>query len=332
MEFKDYYAILGVSKDASREEIQRAYRKLARKYHPDINRGPEAEAKFKEIGEANEVLKDPEKRKRYDRYGAAWKQAQAHGGAGGVPPGWQEVHFDFGGPGGGVKFEGADFGGMGGMGGEGFSSFFDMLFGSGGGPGAGAGPRGSGRGTAGFARRGADVEAEITLPLREAAHGGRREITLADPATGQRNTYAVTLPKGMRPGQRIRLAGKGGSGSSGGPSGDLLLRVAVAPDPRFKLVGSDLYTTVPVAPWEAALGGEATLETLDGPVRVKIPRGSSSGKKIRLRGRGFPAKDGSAGDLYAELAIAVPETLSPREEELFRELAEASSFRPRDKA
>lgn len=332
MDFKDYYATLGVSKTASQEEIQRAYRKLARKFHPDINKASEAEARFKDIGEANAVLKDPEKRRKYDRYGAAWKQAQTRGGPGGAPPGspgWQEVQFDFGGPGGGA-------GGFGGMGDEGFSSFFEMLFGGGGPAGAG-GPggqrqsRGGGgrRGGAGFARRGADVEAEIVLTLEEAARGDRREITVADPETGQRNTYSVTLPKGVRSGQRIRLAGKGAAGAGGGAAGNLLLKVSIAPDPRFRLEGADLYSTVPVTPWEAALGGEATLATLDGPVRVKIPPGSSSGKKIRLRGRGFPTKDGDAGDLYAELTIAVPETLTAREEELFRELAEASEFRPR---
>jgi curved DNA-binding protein len=163
----------------------------------------------------------------------------------------------------------------------------------------------------------------------EAARGGRRDITVADPDTGQRSTYGVTIPKGVRSGQRIRLAGKGTAGSGGGGAGDLLLKIAIAPDRRFRLKGADLYTTVQVAPWEAALGGEADLNTLDGPVRVKIPAGSSSGKKIRLRGRGYPTKNGSAGDLYAEIAIAVPETLTEREEKLFRELAAASEFRPR---
>lgn len=314
MEFKDYYSILGVEKTASPQEIQRAYRKLARKYHPDINKAPEAEARFKEIGEAYEALKDPEKRRKYDRYGAAWKQAQARGG--GAPPGWQEIQFDFG-PG----FSG----GMGGLGGEGFSSFFEMLFGSG----MPHGHGGAGRGAAGFTRRGSDVEVEIALSLAEAAAGGRREIAVAEPTTGERKIYAVNIPKGVRPGQRIRLAGKGAAGAGGGPAGDLYLRIAVVPHPRFKLKGSDLHTTLPVTPWEAALGGEVTLDTLEGAVRLKVPPGSSSGKRIRLRGRGFPSRNGGAGDLYAEIAIVVPKTLSEKEKKLYRGLAEASTFRPR---
>ncbi len=335
MEYKDYYAILGVDKDASAQDVQRAYRKLARKYHPDINKDAAAEAKFKEIGEAYEVLKDPEKRQRFDRYGAAWKQAQARSGS--ATPGWQEIQFDFG-P--GFSFEGSGFGGgapggMGGFGGEGFSSFFEMLFGSGG-PGgrAGAGPRAGGpRGAPQWARRGSDVEAEITLTLEEAAQGGRREITVAGPEGaegGGRKTYAVTIPARVRPGQRIRLAGKGGSGSSGGDAGDLYLRIAVAPHPRFRLKGSDLLLTLPVAPWEAALGGEVAVPTLDGAVRIKVPAASSSGKRIRLRGRGFPGRNGKTGDLYAELQIVVPDTLDEGERRLFSELAEVSKFSPRD--
>jgi curved DNA-binding protein len=329
LEFKDYYATLGVGKEAPQDEVQRAYRKLARKFHPDLNKAPEAEAKFKEIGEAYEVLKDPEKRSKYDQYGAAWKQAQARGGGAPGGPGWQEVHFDFGDGGGGFDFRGAD---LGGLGGEGFSSFFEMLFGGGGPGGGSSGGRAAGgpRSGAAFARRGADVEADITLSLEEAARGGRREITLADPSSGERNTLAVTLPKGVRSGQRIRLAGKGGAGTGGGPAGDLFLKVSIAHDRRFRLKGTDLYTTVPVAPWEAALGGEATVDTLDGPVRIKIPAGSSSGKTIRLRGRGFPAKNGDAGNLYAEVSIVVPESLSAAEEKLYRELAETSTFRPRE--
>jgi curved DNA-binding protein len=326
LEFKDYYATLGVDKSASKDEVQRAYRKLARKYHPDINKEPEAEARFKDIGEAYEVLKDPDKRTKYDRYGTAWKQAQARPG-GGAPSGFEEFFVDFGGGQGGVRFES---GGMGGMGGEGFSSFFDMLFGggrsggAGGRPGAGGGPR-----AAQWSHRGSDQELEVQISLAEAARGGKREIVATDPESGERKSFTVKIPQGVRSGQRIRLAGKGGAGSGGGPAGDLYLRLRVTPDPRFRLDKRDLHTTLPVAPWEAALGGEATLDTLDGPVRVKIPRGSSSGRKIRLKGKGFPSRNSDAGDLYAEISVAVPTELNDEEEKLYRELAEASSFRPR---
>jgi curved DNA-binding protein len=321
LEFKDYYATLGVDKDAGQEQIQKAYRKLARKYHPDVNKDPAAEARFKEIGEAYEVLKDPEKRKKYDRFGTAWKQA-GQGRAGGPPPGFEEFVFDFGGEGfggRGFRFEGGE-----GFGGSGFSSFFDALFG-------GMGGAGGARRRAGPPRpeRGADVEAEIELGLEDAARGGRHELTLADPRTGETQRIAVTLPPGVRPGQRIRLAGKGGQGPGGGPPGDLYLKAQVAPHPRFRLHGRDLHTTLKVAPWEAALGADADVETLDRPVRVKVPAGTSSGRKIRLRGKGFPAKNGDAGDLLAEVSVVVPQELSERERELYRELAEVSAFRPR---
>lgn len=317
MEYKDYYATLGVKKDASEEDIQKAYRKLARKFHPDVNKAPEAEAKFKEIGEAYEVLKDPEKRQRYDQYGSAWKRAQQTGG--GTPPGWEGVHFDFG--------QGGGFGG----GGSGdFSSFFDMLFG-GGRPGARG--RAGGAGFQGFGGQGfgggADTEATIRLSLEDAVRGGQREITLSDPNTGQRKTLSVRIPPGVRAGQRIRLAGQGQPGMDGGQAGDLYLRIEIEPDPRFRVEGSDLHTTVPVTPWEAALGGEAEVQTLDGPVRVKIPPGSSTGRKIRLRGKGLPQAGGERGDLIAEIRVMVPEKLSERERELFEQLATDSSFRAR---
>ncbi|HEY6553465.1 MAG TPA: DnaJ C-terminal domain-containing protein [Vicinamibacteria bacterium] len=322
MDYKDYYAILGVKKDASEDDIQKAYRKLARKFHPDVNKAPEAETKFKEIGEAYEVLKDADKRQKYDQYGSAWKRAQQTGAP---PPGWEGVHFDFGQGGGG--FGGAD--------GD-FSSFFDMLFG-GARPGArgGRGASFSGFGGQGFGGQGfgggGDTEATITLSLEEAVRGGKREIVLSDPGTGQRKTLSVRIPEGVRAGQRIRLAGQGQPGMGGG-AGDLYLKIEIEPDPRYKVDGANLQTTVAVTPWEAALGGDAEVQTLDGPVRVKIPAGSSTGRKIRLRGRGLPQAGGSAGDrgdLLAEIRIVVPETLSERERELFEQLAEASSFRAR---
>ncbi len=323
MEYKDYYATLGVKKDASQDEIQKAYRKLARKFHPDVNKAPEAEVKFKEIGEAYEVLKDEDKRQKYDQYGSAWKRAQQTGAP---PPGWEG--FDFSGFSGGGGQGGFDFGG-----GE-FSSFFDMLFGGrrgAGGAGAGfPGFGGQGAGFGGHRGAGGDSEALLTISLEEAVRGGKREIALSDPNTGQRKTLSVKIPEGVRAGQRIRLAGQGQAGMGGGPAGDLYLKIEVEPDPRFRVEGSDLHTSVPVSPWEAALGGDAEVQTLDGPVRVRIPAGSSSGRKIRLRGRGLAqAGNGTKGDLLAEIRIMVPEQLSERERELFEQLAEASGFRAR---
>lgn len=311
MEYKDYYAVLGVPKDASQDDIQKAYRKLARKYHPDVNKDAAAEARFKEVSEAKEVLTDPEKRAKYDRYGAAWNHARAHGGA--PPPGFEEFHFDFGE--GGKGFGGFDFGG------SGFSSFFDMLFGGAGG----------GRGTQSrpWSTQGADHEARLELTLEEAAHGGEREIRLNDPALGQNRAYRVKIPRGVRAGQRIRLSGRGGQGSGGGKAGDLYLKLEIAPHPRFRWDDGDLAVRVPVAPWEAALGGEVDVPTLDGALRVRIPAGSSSGRRIRLRGKGFPAADGTAGDLFAELQVVVPETLTEKEKELFEGLRATSAFRPR---
>ncbi len=322
MEYKDYYSILGVTRDASQDEIQKAYRKLARKYHPDVNASSEAEGKFKEVGEAYEALKDPERRSKYDRYGSAWRAAQ-RGGA--PPPGAEEFRFDFGDLGGFGQggFGPGGFSG-GGFGGSGFSSFFDMLFGGGrpgrpgGGPGAGP-----------FASQGSDQEAMLALNLEEAARGGKREITLADPATAERKTYTVNIPAGVRPGGRIRLRGKGAPSRSGGPRGDLYLKIELLPHPRFRLEGYDVRTFIDVTPWEAALGGQVHVEALGGRLAVRIPAGSSSGRTIRLKGQGFPTADGGRGDLLAEIRILVPEALSSRERELFEELAAASAFRAR---
>lgn len=313
MEFKDYYAILGVAKDASQDEIQRAYRKLARQYHPDINKAADAEEKFKAIGEAYEVLKDPEKRTKYDRYGAAWKAAQAHGGA--PPPGYEDVWTDIGGE------AGAGFD---------FDSLLEHLFGArrrGGaaGRGRGAGPQAwQWEGMA----HGEDREALLSLPLELAARGGQRELTLRDPTTGGTKTLIVQIPKGIKPGQRIRLAGQGGQGSGGAPPGDLYLRVDLEPHPTFRLEGSDLYTTLAMTPWDAALGADIPLQTLEGMVKVKVPPGSSSGRKIRLRGKGFPDARRGPGNLYAEIRIVVPERLSAQERRLFEELAQVSQFQP----
>jgi len=328
LEYKDYYATLGVAKSASQDEIQKAYRKLARKYHPDVNRGAEAEERFKEITEAYEVLKDADKRKKYDQLGANWKNFEGfQGGAGGPFPGFENVRVEFGGGGG-----------------SGFSSFFDMLFGGAGGDpfggaadpfaGFGGGAGGAtGRRTrrSGFGQqnlRGQDQEARIVLTLEEAAQGGKREVTVTDPMTGQQKSYSVNLPPGVRKGQKIRLSGRGGPGA-GGPPGDLYLKVDLRTHDRFRLDGRDLHTTLPVTPWDAALGAEASVKTLNSPIRVRIPAGSSTGRKIRLRGKGFPNPKGQDGDLYAEIQVVVPGELTDEERELFEKLAEVSSFRPR---
>ena len=248
------------------------------------------------------------------------------GGQGGPPPGWEGVHFDFGQGGGGFDF--GDFQSSGGA--AGFSDFFEMLFGG------GAGGRGRRRGgTAGFGgagfggapQAGGNSEATITLSVEEAVRGGSREIAISDPNTGQRKTLTIKIPEGVRSGQKIRLSGQGSAGFGGGPAGDLFLKIEIAPDPRYRVEGSDILTTVPVHPPVAALGGEADVETPTGTLRVKIPAGSSSGRKIRLRGRGLSQSGGSKGDLLAEIRIVIPENLTDRERELYRQLAEVAAER-----
>lgn len=320
MDYKDYYAVLGVAKDAPQEQVQKAYRKLARKYHPDVNKSAGAETKFKEINEAYQVLSDPEKRAKYERFGSAWQQARTTSG---TPPGFEEVfsQFDFG-SGGGYRTTGGGFSG----GGQGFSSFFDALFG---GMGGGQGQPFRGGRPGPQQQSGIDHEAQIRLTLEEAAKGGQREITTSHPGAGRNKTLRVTLPPGLTTGQRIRLTGQGGAGIGNAQAGDLFLVIEVAPHQQLQLDGLDLHTTVQMSPWEAALGAEALVPTLNGAVRVKIPAGSSSGRKIRLRGKGYPGKGGVFGDLFAEFKIVLPKKLTEKETELFRELAETSDFKPR---
>jgi len=305
--FRDYYEVLGVS---------RAYRKLAREYHPDVNKDPSAEDRFREVSEAYEVLRDPEKRERYDRLGANWRAGQDVSGS----PGFD----DFAGAAGGFTGRGAP-GGFGGFGGgtrvefgEGdFSDFFEGLFGS------GTRPR-TGGGFDGFSTRGSDQEATLELSLEEAARGGRRRISL-----GPGRDYEVNIPAGVLDGQRIRLAGEGARGAGGGQSGDLFLRVRLKPDSRFRVEGRDLYVDLRVAPWEAALGASVKVPTLSGTTQVKVPPGSSSDRKLRLRGKGLPSPRGKPGDLYATVKVMVPKKLTPQERELFEQLASVSKFNPR---
>jgi curved DNA-binding protein len=317
VKFQDYYETLGVGRNASEAEIKRAYRKLARKYHPDVNKDKEAEDKFKQINEAHEVLKDPKKRKLYDQLGPDWQAGQDFK----PPPGWEDVHFDFQtGPG----AEAFDSGG-------GFSDFFEMLFG-----GRMAGGGGASARQASWVMRGQDQEAGIEVSLEDAYHGATRTITLQGheiDSQGQVRPTAqnlqVKIPPGVTDGTRIRLSGKGGAGMGGGPAGDLYLRVHIMPHARFRVEGHDLLVEVPVTPWEAALGATVEVPVMDGTVNLKIPAGSQSGQRLRLRGKGLPKKGSERGDLFARLKIAVPKDLNEREKELFAEMAEISKFNPR---
>lgn len=320
VKYKDYYQILGVPRDASREQVTKAFRKLARQYHPDVNQDAGAEDRFKEINEAHEVLKDPEKRKRYDTLGAAWEHGQDFR----PPPGYGDFEFRYGGPGAGGR--GAEDLGD-------FSDFFSILFGGlGGGFGrARPGKRGSAGGFGGFGdfgdragpRTGDDHEAEIVIPLEEAASGANRTVRLSKPGGGTRS-LKVAIPAGVTDGTRIRLQNQGGAGQGGGRAGDLYLRVRFQPHRRFEADGRDLTTRVTIAPWQAALGDRIEVETLSGKVRLQIPAGTGSGTRFRLRGQGLPGRNGAApGDLYVEAVIAVGRDLSPQQKRLYEQLRDA---------
>jgi curved DNA-binding protein len=300
---QDYYEALGVPRDASADDIRRAYRNLARRLHPDVNKEPGAEDRFKAISEAYEVLRDPEKRARYDGLGANWR-------AGPQPPGGGSAENGFD-RGSGFRDVRVDFGS------GGFGDIFDDLF-------SGRTGRAGRGGFEGFSFRGGDQEAELELTLEEAAAGGRRQLSLGDG-----REFEVEIPPGARDGQRIRLSGQGSPGAGGGESGDLFLRVRLKPHPRFRVQGRDLFVDLAVSPWEAALGADVSVPTLDGSARVKVPAGSSSGRRLRLRGQGLPGGGGSAGDLYAVVMIHVPKKLTRRERELFKQLASTSKFDPR---
>lgn len=301
MEFKDYYDTLGVKPEATDAEIKSAYRRLARKFHPDVSKEAGAEDKFKAINEAYEALREPERRKAYD-------QVRAGGYRGGdefrgPPPNWQrDTPFGGGaGPGAGAGGEGADF-----------SDFFDSLFGARGGAGGGrAGPR-----------RGRDLHAQITVDLATAYSGGRERISLRD-GNGER-TLEVKIPAGITPGQQIRLGGQGYAGTSGGSAGDLILEVGLRDDARFRLEGRDVLVNLPIAPWEAALGASVTVPTLGGNVELRIPAGSDGGRKMRLRGRGWPGK--APGDQIVTLEVRVPKPETDEQRDLYEQMSKAFAF------
>lgn len=300
---RDFYEVLGVSRDATADQIQQAFRTLARKYHPDVNKDPAAEDRFKAVNEAYHVLSDPGTRKRYDRFGADFRQVpddweeRASAGTGGfrsTPRSGARGRYGrgFGGAGGGIDIE---------------DLFGDMFGGSGG---FGSIP-------------GADQEAVLELTVEEAYRGGKRQISLDG------RNYGVTIPSGVIDGQRIRLAGEGGRGSGDGPAGDLYLRVRIKEHPQFRLDGRDVSVDLPVSPWEAVLGTTVAVRTPGGEAKVKVPQGSSTGRRLRLRGEGLPNPRGAAGDLYAEIKVMLPPKPTAHERDLFEQLAAASTFDPR---
>ena len=321
-DFKDYYATLGVSRDATDNEIKQAFRKLARKYHPDVAKDKKvAEDKFKEINEANEVLSDPAKRKKYDALGAGWQQGGEGphterwngGAANGSGRGAQEFHFN----------------------GTGFSDFFEQFFGGANradftGAARGDGYRARGPGP----ERGFDIEGDILVTLAEAMHGTTRPISLqlTNPQTGEmeNRSFSVRIPPGAAEGRRIRVPGKGEAGREGGAPGDLFLRVRYAAHPDFTARGADLYHDVDLAPWEGVLGTQLLVPSFDGPIKVHIPPGTNHGRQLRVRGHGLPkGRSGERGDLHVIANIQLPASLNEEERALWEKLAQTSRFNPR---
>lgn len=308
MDFKDYYAILTVDRAASQEDIKRAYRKLARKYHPDVSKEPDAETRFKELNEAYEVLKDPEKRAAYDQLGSGWQPGQEFR----PPPDWNQ----------GFEFHG---GGYTGMDTDEFSDFFETLFGRGG---AGAGHHRAQR------RRGSDTRARIVITLEDAYRGTTRQISLKHTELGpdgrpkiQQRTINVKIPKGIAPGQQIRLSGQGESGSGHSANGDLYLEVDFYPHSLYRLSGKDVTLELPVAPWELALGATVRVPTPGGSIDLKIPPGSRAGGSLRIKGRGLPASQ--PGDFFVVLQVVLPSAHTETERAAWRAFENAFHFNPR---
>lgn len=314
MEYKDYYDVMGVARDVTQDEIKRAYRKLARKYHPDVSHEPEAEERFKSVGEAYAVLKDPEKRAAYDQLGSQW-----HGGQEFRPPPDWDQNFEFrGGGSSGAGDGGADF-----------SDFFSSLFGQMGGDG-----RGAAGGRTGFQVQGEDHHAKISINVADSYTSVTRGITLRLPeVTGDGHVVTrdrvlhVKIPKGVRPGQRIRLAGQGGPGMGDGKAGDLYLEINFSAGGRYRVDDTDVTTSLPVAPWEAALGTTITVPIPSGNVALKIPAGSAQGSRLRLKGKGLPAK--TPGNFYVELEVVLPPADSDEAKAFYRKMQAELPFDPR---
>ncbi len=329
MEYKDYYQLMGVERTATQDEIKRAYRKLARKYHPDVSKESDAEIRFKEVGEAYEVLKDPEKRAAYDQLGANWKAGQDFN----APPDW-DAGFEFGGGGftgrGDSQYREAGSGA--------FSDFFESLFGQGF---QQAGSRShGGRQQSGFHSAGSDHHAKILIDLEDAMNGATRSISLRVPgvdAGGHVSTkervLKVNIPKGVKQGQHIRLSGQGNPGMGQGQAGDLYIEIEFNPHSIYRVEGRDVYLNLPIAPWEAALGASIKAPTPGGAVDLKIKPGSANGSKMRLKGRGIPASSSSnsAGDLYVILQITTPPANTDKEKEAYEKMKQSFNFNPRAK-
>jgi curved DNA-binding protein len=313
MEYKDYYSLLGVEKSATQDEIKRAYRKLARKYHPDLNKEEDAEAKFKDVSEANEVLSDPEKRAAYDQLG----QAPEHGEDFQPPPNW-DAGFEFSG---GPAHEQPNA--------HAFSDFFESLYGQ------RYQQQRAEQARARFHAKGEDHHTKVVIDLEDSFHGATRSIVLKVPELSldghlvvKERKLEVTIPKGVRDGQNIRLKGQGAPGLGDGGAGDLYIEIALKPHPLFRVEGVDLQLDLPVKPWEAALGGKVKVPTMGGIVELKIPAASQQGRKLRLKGRGLPAK--TPGDLYVTLQIALPPADTDKAKELYETMAKELDFDPRE--